>query len=76
MKRTYRCADGPYCEKWYLHKWRHTYATNQLRDGIDIKTLQALLGHKNFAVAAVYLKALTPEWLRQKTETSSLATYV
>ena len=75
-KRIYRCADGPHCERWYLHKWRHTYATSQLRDGVDIRTLQTLLGHKTLEVTMVYLKALGPELLQDKMEQSSLAAYV
>jgi integrase/recombinase XerD len=74
-KRIYRCADGPHCERWYLHKWRHTYATSQLRDGVDIRTLQTLLGHKTLEVTMVYLKALGPELLQDKMEQSSLAAY-
>ena len=26
-----KCAKGAYCQSWYLHKWRHTYATNMLQ---------------------------------------------
>jgi integrase/recombinase XerD len=67
------CADGPVCENWYLHKWRHTFATNSLRDGMDIKTLQTLLGHKNLSTTEKYLKALHVDDLADKVEASTIA---
>ena len=39
-----KCAEGPYCMNFFLHKFRHTFATNHLRDGVDIRTVQAWLG--------------------------------
>jgi integrase len=71
-----KCSDGPYCQKFYLHKWRHTFATQMLQSGIDIKTLQTLLGHKNIATTEKYLKSLRLDDLRQKVESSTLAAYV
>ncbi|WP_263352748.1 tyrosine-type recombinase/integrase [Acidicapsa acidisoli] len=68
-----KCSDGPYCQKFYLHKWRHTFATQILQSGIDIKTLQTLLGHKNIATTEKYLKSLRLDDLRQKVESSTLA---
>jgi predicted phage terminase large subunit-like protein len=43
-----RCADDPFCSRWFLHKFRHTYATRHLQDGIDIRTLQQWMGHRDF----------------------------
>lgn len=68
-----KCSDGPYCQKFYLHKWRHTFATQILQSGIDIKTLQTLLGHKNIATTEKYLKSLRLDDLRHKVEASTLA---
>ena len=68
-----KCAEGPYCKKFYLHKWRHTFATQMLQSGIDIKTLQTLLGHKNIATTEKYLKSLRLDDLRHKVEASTLA---
>lgn len=68
-----KCSDGPYCMRFYLHKWRHTFATQMLQSGIDIKTLQTLLGHKNIATTEKYLKALRLDDLRTKVESSTLA---
>lgn len=74
--RTRRCAKGPYCEGWYLHRWRHTFATSHLQSNIDIKSLQVLLGHKNLATTEKYLKALRIDNLRDKIEASLLAAMV
>jgi integrase/recombinase XerD len=50
------CRRGPYCERWFLHKFRATYATMQLQGNVDLRTLQALLGHKDLASTMRYLK--------------------
>ncbi|HKV79984.1 MAG TPA: site-specific integrase [Candidatus Sulfotelmatobacter sp.] len=51
------CHRGPHCANWFLHKFRATYATNQLRVGTDIRTLQVWMGHKDLASTMRYLKA-------------------
>ena len=53
----YDCRKGPWCKNWFLHKFRATYATNQLRAGTDIRTLQVWMGHKDLASTMRYLKA-------------------
>jgi site-specific recombinase XerD len=44
-----------------------------IQSGVDIKTLQILLGHKNIATTEKYLKGLRIADLQQKIENSSLA---
>jgi len=40
-----KCADGPYCSNFFLHKFWHTFATRNLQDHVcDIKTLSELDG--------------------------------
>jgi site-specific recombinase XerD len=39
----------------YPHKWRHTYATELVRAGIDIHVVQRLLGHDHIASTVGYL---------------------
>ena len=34
-----KCVEGPYCSNFFLHKFRHTFATRNLQDHVcDIKT--------------------------------------
>jgi integrase len=73
---SYSCKTSPRCERWYLHRWRDTYATTMLRDGVDIKTLQVLLGHRDLATTDKYLKALMGDGLKAKVEASSLAAFL
>jgi integrase len=42
-------------EKFYLHKFRGTFATWALRRGVDIRTLQAWLGHSSIEMTQKYL---------------------
>lgn len=72
----YSCKTHPRCGHWFLHKWRHTYATNQLQSGVDIKTLMVMLGHKNLKTTEKYLKMLDPEGLESKIENSKLTAYL
>lgn len=42
--------------KLNVHMLRHTYATQALRQGIDLGHIQAQMGHSSIAVTQVYLK--------------------
>lgn len=70
-----RCSDGPYCTRWFLHKFRHTYATRHLQDGIDIRTLQQWMGHRDIASTMVYLKGLRNKDVQQRINAGSLAAF-
>jgi integrase len=48
-------SDLGECERWYLHKFRATFATTLLRSGIDLRTVQSYMGHSNIATTATYL---------------------
>ena len=70
------CAKDPVCKRYGLHKFRHTYATTLLRDGVDLVSLQKLLGHSDLESTRKYLKALAPDDMHAKIAASSLATTV
>lgn len=72
----YKCAEGPHCERIFLHKFRHTFATQHLRDGIDIRTLQDWMGHHDLKSTMVYLKGIQSKDAVAKVNVGSLAEYV
>jgi integrase len=51
-----KCSEGPHCGKWYLHKFRHTYATTTLESGFHVRELQEWLGHSDLETTMNYLK--------------------
>jgi integrase/recombinase XerD len=73
--RINRCSQGPYCTRWFLHKFRHTYATRHLQDGIDIRTLQQWMGHRDIASTMVYLKGLRNSDVQTRINRGSLAAF-
>ena len=70
------CAEGPYCQRFYLHKFRHTFATEHLRHGIDVRTLQSWMGHRDIQSTMVYLKGIQSKDALDKVNAGSLAAYV
>jgi integrase/recombinase XerD len=70
-----RCSAGAYCGRWFLHKFRHTYATRHLQDGIDIRTLQQWMGHRDIASTMVYLKGVRNSDVQARINKGSLAAF-
>jgi integrase/recombinase XerD len=52
----------------YLHKFRATYATTCLRNGVDVKTLQSWMGHSDLASTMRYLRAASGPSVRAKVD--------
>jgi integrase len=50
------CKSRGECERWYLHKFRATFATRCLWKGIDLRTVQQWLGHVDMESTMRYLK--------------------
>jgi integrase/recombinase XerD len=68
-----KCSEGPHCSKWFLHKFRHTYATTCLENGVSIRTLQEWLGHSDLASTMVYLKYVHRKDIHKLVDNSELA---
>jgi integrase/recombinase XerD len=71
-----RCSEGPYCQHYFLHKFRHTFATEHLRHGVDIRTLQNWMGHRDIKSTMVYLKGVQSKDALAKVNAGALAAYV
>lgn len=48
-------------DDFWLHRWRSTYATHCLRNGMDLATLRDQMGHKDLKSIERYLRALQQE---------------
>lgn len=60
-------------EKYSSHKLRHTAATLMLRNGVDIRTLQELLGHEHLNTTQIYTH-VESDSLRDAARRSPLST--
>ena len=70
-----QCSEGPYCGKWFLHKFRHTFATTCLEEGVSIRTLQEWLGHSDLASTMVYLKYVGRQGVHDIIDKSAMAEF-
>ena len=44
------------CQEWTLHRFRRTYVTTLLRNGVDLKTVQHYAGHQDLDSTMRYLR--------------------
>jgi site-specific recombinase XerD len=59
-----RAGQDP--DRYWLHKFRATFATMHLAAGVDLRTVQAWLGHSNLESTIRYLKPARGEAMREK----------
>ena len=50
------CVSSSECEHWFLHKFRATYITMLLRNGLDLRSVMALSGHSDIESVMRYLR--------------------
>ena len=55
-----------WCEHWFLHKFRATFATWSLWAGVDLRTVQQWLGHSDMESTMRYLKPSRSQQTREK----------
>jgi integrase/recombinase XerD len=60
------CKTHPVCEHFILHRFRKTCATRWESDGMRVRDVQALLGHKNLEITQKYLGVSNQEDLRKR----------
>ena len=61
-------------EGYSAHKLRHTAATLMLKNGVDVRTLQELLGHEHLNTTEIYTHVESTD-LRQAADASPLASF-
>jgi integrase len=49
------CTTRDECRRWRLHKFRATYTTRLLQNGVDARTVMAYTGHADLATVLRYL---------------------
>ncbi|MGF7181472.1 tyrosine-type recombinase/integrase [Tunturiibacter psychrotolerans] len=54
------------CSLWYLHKFRATYTTTLLRNGVDIGTVMEYTGHSDMTTTMRYLRPAESEMMQSK----------
>jgi integrase len=62
--------------RFRIHEIILTHTTNHLRDGVDIRTVQAWLGHSDIKSTMVYLKGIRSKDAAMKVNSGELASLV
>jgi integrase/recombinase XerD len=54
-KKGLSCAKHPVCDNWTLHKFRRTWATNHMLNGVPLPVIQQWIGHSDLETLNRYL---------------------
>ena len=71
FRRIIVAAGLPEDKVWGLHSMRHTFTSNMIREGVDVKVTAEMLGHKETAVTLDTYTHIINEQKRQAVEAIS-----
>jgi integrase len=63
------CEESGECERWFLHKFRATYITTLLRNGMELRTVMKLSGHSSIESVMRYLRPAGDKEVQSKVNT-------
>jgi integrase len=66
MCKRIACRAGIPREEAWLHKWRATFCVELLHQGVDLPSIQQLMGHKDLETTARYCAPLKKMALRER----------
>lgn len=75
LVKKYLNLAGLDAEKYSAHKLRHTAATLMYQNGVDVRTLQTILGHSNLDTTMIYTH-LADESVREAADRNPLSRVV
>jgi integrase len=63
------CKKTKECGRWFLHKFRASYITTLLRNGLDLRTVMKLSGHSDLESVMRYLRPAEDAAIQEKVNT-------